>query len=126
VRRGRAVAAHRFPFAQKDIRAMPKVTYHLPDGTSTQVDVDQGQSIMAASVNNNLPGIVAECGGSCACATCHVFLAPEYNGLFAEPTEEENELIEYLEGATGESRLSCQLVVTDGDQEIHVRVADSR
>nr|WP_169542009.1 2Fe-2S iron-sulfur cluster-binding protein [Nocardia jiangxiensis] len=71
-------------------------------------------------------GIVAECGGSCACATCHVYLSAEYGGSFAEPTEEELELIEYLEGATGESRLSCQLVVGDDDREIHVRVADSR
>ncbi|MFF3572716.1 2Fe-2S iron-sulfur cluster-binding protein [Nocardia jiangxiensis] len=105
---------------------MPTVTYHLPDGSSSRVEVNRGQSIMSASVDNNLPGIVAECGGSCACATCHVYLSAEYGGSFAEPTEEELELIEYLEGATGESRLSCQLVVGDDDREIHVRVADSR
>ncbi|OXR41278.1 MULTISPECIES: 2Fe-2S iron-sulfur cluster-binding protein [Nocardia] len=105
---------------------MAKVVYHLPDGTTSQVDVDAGQSIMSGSVNNNLPGIVAECGGSCACATCHVFLAPEYQDLFAEPSDEESELIDYLDGATPESRLSCQLIVSDTDREIHVRVADSR
>ncbi len=81
---------------------------------------------MSASIENNLPGIVAECGGSCACATCHVYLSPEYGDIFAEPTEEEVDLIEYLEGSTGESRLSCQLIVGDADREIHVRVADSR
>jgi 2Fe-2S ferredoxin len=105
---------------------MPKVTYHLPDGTTSRVDVDSGQSVMSGSVNNNLPGIVAECGGSCACATCHVYLASEYSELFAEPTDEETDLIDYLDGATDESRLSCQLIVGDTDREIHVRVADSR
>ncbi|MET8427945.1 2Fe-2S iron-sulfur cluster-binding protein [Nocardia sp. NPDC004860] len=105
---------------------MAKVVYHLPDGTTSEVDVDAGQSIMSGSVNNNLPGIVAECGGSCACATCHVFLSDEYRELFAEPTDEEAELIEYLDGATDESRLSCQLIVSDTLDEIHVRVADSR
>lgn len=105
---------------------MPKVTYHLPDGTTSHVDVEPGQSIMSGSVNNNLPGIVAECGGSCACATCHVYLSREHSDLFAEPTDEEAELIAYLDGATDESRLSCQLIVGKGDDEIHVRVADSR
>ncbi|MCU1643013.1 MAG: 2Fe-2S ferredoxin [Nocardia sp.] len=105
---------------------MPKVTYHLLDGTTTRVDVDPGQSVMSGSVNNNLPGIVAECGGSCACATCHVHLARGHWELFAEPTDEETELIAYLDGADDESRLSCQLIVGDNDEEIHIRVADSR
>lgn len=105
---------------------MTKVTYHLPDGTTSKIEVAPGQSIMIGSVNNNLPGIVAECGGSCACATCHVHIAGEYNELFAEPSDEETELIAYLDGADEESRLSCQLIVGDFDSEIHVRVADSR
>ncbi|MBE7195872.1 MAG: 2Fe-2S iron-sulfur cluster binding domain-containing protein, partial [Gordonia polyisoprenivorans] len=51
---------------------MAQVVYHLPDGTVSTVDVPPGQSVMDGSVRNNLPGIVAECGGSCSCATCHV------------------------------------------------------
>jgi 2Fe-2S ferredoxin len=105
---------------------MTKVTYHLPDGTTEQVDVEPGETLMNASLRNNLPGIVAECAGSCACATCHVHLPKEYTHLFAEPTDEETDLIAYLYAAEDDSRLSCQLVVVDCDAEIHVRVADSR
>ncbi|QDQ90355.1 2Fe-2S iron-sulfur cluster binding domain-containing protein [Rhodococcus sp. WB9] len=105
---------------------MTKVTYHLPDGTTEQVDVEPGETLMNASLRNNLSGIVAECAGSCACATCHVHLPKEYTHFFAEPTDEETDLIAYLDAADDDSRLSCQLVVGDSDAEIHVRVADSR
>ncbi|WP_370182387.1 2Fe-2S iron-sulfur cluster-binding protein [Rhodococcus wratislaviensis] len=105
---------------------MTKVTYHLPDGTTEQVDVQLGETLMNASLRNNLPGIVAEWAGSCACATCHVHLPKEYTHFFAEPTDEETDLIAYLDAADDDSRLSCQLVVGDCDAEIHVRVADSR
>jgi 2Fe-2S ferredoxin len=89
---------------------MPTVTYTLPDGTAHDIEVPSGQSVMDGSVRNNLPGIVAECGGSCSCATCHVFVQ---SGLdqFDEPSDEERELLEFAEGAQPHSRLSCQLIV---------------
>ncbi|CCW13547.1 MULTISPECIES: 2Fe-2S iron-sulfur cluster-binding protein [Rhodococcus] len=105
---------------------MTKVTYHLPDGTSARIDVEPGETLMNAALRNNLPGIVAECGGSCACATCHVHLPKKYSYCFTPPTDEETDLIAYLDAADDESRLSCQLVVDDSDNEIHIRVADSR
>ncbi len=77
---------------------------------------------MDGSVRNNLTGIVAECGGSCSCATCHVYLD---EGRFEEPSDEERELLEFAEGVRPESRLSCQLIVTDGCDRIRVRVADT-
>ncbi|PKZ66068.1 2Fe-2S ferredoxin [Gordonia terrae] len=103
---------------------MARVVYHLPDGTEQSVDVPAGQSVMDGSVRNNLPGIVAECGGSCSCATCHVFLEGAGAEQFDPPTDEETELVEFLEGARPSSRLSCQLVISDQD-EVHVEVADS-
>lgn len=103
---------------------MARVVYHLPDGTEQSVDVPAGQSVMDGSVRNNLPGIVAECGGSCSCATCHVFLEGSAADLFDPPSDEEMELVEFLEGARPGSRLSCQLIVGDQD-EVHVEVADS-
>jgi 2Fe-2S ferredoxin len=103
---------------------MAQVTYHLPDGSSTVVEVPAGQSIMDGSVRNNLPGIVAECGGSCSCATCHVYLPDHSRGLFPEPSAEETELVEFLDGAKSNSRLSCQLII-DGQDEVHVEVVDS-
>lgn len=104
---------------------MATVIYHLPDGSSQSVEVPVGQSVMDGSVRNNLPGIVAECGGSCSCATCHVLLSSTANALFDPPTDEEAELVEFLEGATPESQLSCQLIVGGDADEIHVEVLDS-
>ncbi len=101
---------------------MPTVNYQLPDGSVHAIDVPCGQSVMDGSVRNNLTGIVAECGGSCSCATCHVYLD---EGRFEEPSDEERELLEFAEGVRPESRLSCQLIVTDGCDRIRVRVADT-
>lgn len=103
---------------------MARVVYHLPDGTERVVDVPAGQSVMDGSVRNNLPGIVAECGGSCSCATCHVYLHESAAGQFDSPTDEESELVEFLDGYRPTSRLSCQLIITEQD-EVHVEVVDS-
>ncbi|AZG46636.1 2Fe-2S iron-sulfur cluster-binding protein [Gordonia insulae] len=103
---------------------MARVVYHLPDGTEEAVDVPAGQTVMDGSVRNNLPGIVAECGGSCSCATCHVYLNDPMTDGFDPPTDEEAELIEFLDGARPNSRLSCQLVIAD-QSEVHVEVVDS-
>jgi 2Fe-2S ferredoxin len=90
---------------------MSKITYVLPDGSESTIDIPSGQSIMDGSVRNNLPGIIAECGGSCSCATCHVILDKDSLELFDEATDEERDLLEYLEGVHSYSRLSCQLIV---------------
>lgn len=103
---------------------MAQVIYHLPDGNMSTVEVPAGQSVMDGSVRNNLPGIVAECGGSCSCATCHVYLPAGSADLFPAPSDEESELVEFLEGARPNSRLSCQLIIADQD-EVHVEVVDS-
>lgn len=104
---------------------MPEITYVLPDGREQTVDVTAGQSVMDGSVRNNLPGIVAECGGSCSCATCHVFVDPEYAALFDEPISEETELVEFLDGACERSRLSCQLIVSAACDGARVVVPDT-
>ncbi|MCE4268444.1 2Fe-2S iron-sulfur cluster-binding protein [Rhodococcus qingshengii] len=105
---------------------MPNIVYHLPDGTSSRIDVAPGQSVKDGSVNNNLVGIVAECGGNCSCGTCHVHLAKEYEGFFADVSDEEKEVLEFLDGVDDESRLACQLIVREFGADIHVRVVDSR
>lgn len=104
---------------------MPKVTYILPDSTQKEVDVPCGQTIMDGSVRNNLPGIIAECGGSCSCATCHVYLDDEWHGHFDEPTDEERDLLEFADEAQPNSRLSCQLVVNEDCDGVRVTVPDS-
>jgi|SRR5215207_11100045 len=101
---------------------MPTITYYLPAGDEKTLDVPVGLSIMDGSVRNNLPGIVAECGGSCSCATCHVFVDAENQELFDEATREETDLIEFLEGACERSRLSCQLIVTEACDGVRICV----
>lgn len=103
---------------------MPNITYLLPDGSATKVDVPCGQSVMDGSVRNNLPGIVAECGGSCSCATCHVYVEHAPDAAFEEAMTEELDLLEFLEDVRDNSRLSCQLVVTDAAAGSRVRVSD--
>ncbi len=102
---------------------MPMITYVLPDGSEQAVDIPCGQTIMDGSVRNNLPGIVAECGGSCSCATCHVYVDPDSQELFDEMTDEERELLEFADGAQANSRLSCQLVVTTECDGVRVMVS---
>jgi 2Fe-2S ferredoxin len=101
---------------------MPAITYVLPDGDVRTINVPNGQSVMDGSVRNNLPGIVAECGGSCSCATCHVLLDPAAAPLFDEASEEENDLVEFLEGACEQSRLACQLIVSAACDGVRVVV----
>lgn len=104
---------------------MPTVVYQLPDGSTSSVDVPAGQSVMDGSVRNNLPGIVAECGGSCSCATCHVYVEKSCSAVFEEPTPEENDLLEFLDGVQPCSRLACQLVLTADMDTITVTVPSS-
>jgi 2Fe-2S ferredoxin len=104
---------------------MSKITYVLPDGSESTIDVPTGQSIMDGSVRHNLPGIIAECGGSCSCATCHVILDEDSTGLFDEATDEERDLLEYLEGVQSHSRLSCQLIVNGQCDGVRVVVPDT-
>ena len=99
---------------------MPIINYILPDGATRDVEVAPGRTVMEGSVRNNLPGIVAECGGSCSCATCHVEVL---SGIehFDEITDEERDLLEFLGGATPASRLACQLVVTPACTGVRIR-----
>jgi 2Fe-2S ferredoxin len=101
---------------------VPTVIYTLADGSEQTVDVPLGQSIMDGSVRNNLPGIVAECGGSCSCATCHVHLDAAWADRFDEATDEERELLEFADGVQPTSRLACQLFVDASHDGVRVAV----
>lgn len=104
---------------------MPVVVYKLSDGSTSTVDVPAGQSVMDGSVRNNLPGIVAECGGSCSCATCHVYLDEQSQNAFEGPMQEESDLLEFLEGVMPCSRLACQLVLSPETDTVTVTVPES-
>lgn len=90
---------------------MIEVTYNTSAGESRPVAVEPGMSLMEAAVLNSVDGIVAECGGGCSCATCHVYVDERWLDRFEEPAPEESDLLEFLDGVKNCSRLSCQLLL---------------
>jgi 2Fe-2S ferredoxin len=93
---------------------MPKITFVAPDGTGHAVDAEVGDSVMNAAVQNGVAGIVAECGGHCSCATCHVWVRADFADAVGTPGDLEDDLLDLAvtERRPG-SRLSCQIPVTD-------------
>ena len=91
---------------------MPKITYIAFDGEETTVDAKEGMSVMQTAVNNGVDGIVAECGGACSCATCHVFVAQEWFDKLPEAQSMEKEMLDFVMDPRPNSRLSCQIKVT--------------
>jgi len=92
---------------------MPKITYIAADGTQSTVEGGKGLSVMQVAVNNGIPGIVAECGGACSCATCHVHVDPAWYDRLPAPQAIEQEMLEFANGRDETSRLSCQIKITD-------------
>jgi 2Fe-2S ferredoxin len=103
---------------------MPKVTYIGPDGTETTLDAREGDSVMETATKNGVRGIVAECGGACSCATCHVYVNDEFMGAVGGVNDLEDDM---LDGAMAErkpnSRLSCQIKMTSDLDGLTVRIA---
>ena len=91
---------------------MPKITYIAFDGEETTVDAKEGMSVMQTAVNNGVDGIVAECGGACSCATCHVFVEQEWFDKLPEAQVMEKEMLDFVMNPQPNSRLSCQIKVT--------------
>ena len=92
---------------------MPKITFRTHDGEENIVDAKIGQSVMEAAVGNGVPGIDADCGGACACATCHVYADPAHSGTLPAPADTESSMLEFADNVRPNSRLSCQIEVTE-------------
>lgn len=102
---------------------MPQITYVQPDGTRLSVAAQAGATVMLTAVANGVAGIVAECGGAAMCATCHVYLDEASAANVAPVSEVENEMLDSAaSGRRDNSRLSCQLVLAPGIDEIIVHV----
>lgn len=91
---------------------MAKITFIQPDGSSQVVEATPGTTVMEAAKLHGVPGIVAECGGACACATCHVFVADEWRDKTGAPSEMEEDMLDFAFDVRESSRLSCQIKVT--------------
>ena len=92
---------------------MPKITYIEHSGKSHTINVANGLSVMEGAVQNNIPGIDADCGGSMACATCHVYVKEEWFDKLPKKEDGEEDMIDMAYEPNKYSRLSCQLTVSD-------------
>ena len=92
---------------------MPKVTFIAFDGRATDVQAPTGLSLMRAALDNNVRGIDGDCGGNCACATCHVFVADGWADKVGPRTTAEDEMLNFAAELRDSSRLACQITLTD-------------
>ena len=105
---------------------MAKVTYIQFDGTETQVEVRNGLSVMEGAIKNNIPGIDADCGGACACATCHVYVDEAWREATGEPSAMEESMLDFAEEVQPNSRLSCQIRISDALDGLVVRLPENQ
>ncbi|MFP3942911.1 MAG: 2Fe-2S iron-sulfur cluster-binding protein [Alphaproteobacteria bacterium] len=92
---------------------MAKITYIDQEGTERTIEVDPGMTVMEGAVKNSIPGIDADCGGACACATCHVYVDPEWMDKVGQAEEMEVSMLDFAEDVRENSRLSCQITVSE-------------
>ena len=92
---------------------MAKITYIEHNGTNHTVDVQNGLTVMEGAVQNNIPGIDADCGGSMACATCHVYVKEDWFDKINKINEGEDDMLDQAYEPKKNSRLSCQIIVSD-------------
>ena len=103
---------------------MTKVTFVEANGTEHEVDARNERSLMQAAVQNGLPGIDADCGGQCLCATCHVILDDDWYARLGAPSDDEEEMLAPTPERTATSRLSCQIQVTDKLEGIRIQLPE--
>ena len=92
---------------------MPKITYIENNGKSHKIEVPNGFSVMEGAIQNNIPGIDADCGGSCACATCHVYVDEKWFDKLVKKETAEEDMLDMAYEPKKFSRLTCQITVTD-------------
>ena len=92
---------------------MPKITYIEHNGKSHEIEVANGLTVMEGAVQNNIPGIDADGGGSCACATCHVYVNEKWFGKLSKKESAEEDMLDMAYEPKKFSRLSCQITVED-------------
>ena len=92
---------------------MAKITYIAADGTRYEVEAENGSTVMENAIRNAIPGILAECGGACACATCHVYVDEAWAAKTGSPSPMEEDMLDFAFDVRPTSRLSCQIKVSD-------------
>jgi 2Fe-2S ferredoxin len=105
---------------------MPSITYIEFDGTEHRVDVAEGLSVMEGAVKNSIPGIDADCGGACACSTCHVYVDPAWMDKLPPREVMEEDMLDFAFEPKENSRLTCQLKVTADLDGLVVRMPEKQ
>jgi 2Fe-2S ferredoxin len=105
---------------------MAKITFTQPDGTQQVVEADAGMTVMEAAKKNLVPGIEAECGGACACATCHVYVDQAWREKVGPPSDMEEDMLDFAFDVREASRLSCQIKVTEALDGLLLQVPEKQ
>ena len=92
---------------------MPKIKYIEHNGKEHEIDIQNGLTVMEGAVQNDIPGIDADCGGSMACATCHVYVKEDWFDKINKKNEGEDDMLDQAYEPKKNSRLSCQIIVSD-------------
>ncbi len=93
---------------------MPKITFIDSAGVSRIIEADNGATVMEAAIKSSIPGIEAECGGACACATCHVYVDEAWASAVGKAEPMEEDMLDFAFDVRPTSRLSCQIKIKDG------------
>ncbi|SON56249.1 Ferredoxin VI [Hartmannibacter diazotrophicus] len=103
---------------------MPKITYITFDGNEHVIEAPVGTTVMENAIKHSVPGIEAECGGACACATCHVYVDDAFKEITGEPEPMEEDMLDFAFEVRPNSRLSCQIKVTPEMDGLIVRIPE--
>jgi ferredoxin, 2Fe-2S len=105
---------------------MPQITFVDNKGGEQVIDTRAGISLMEVATKNGVPGIDADCGGACACATCHVFIDLDWQAKMPPKQDMEEAMLDFALDLSDESRLSCQILVTDALDGLVVKIPSSQ
>ena len=105
---------------------MPNIHFILPNGSTSTIEAATGWSLMEVARNAGLPGIVAECGGSALCSTCHVYVEPDWQTIVGPPADLELMTLDLAPDTTEASRLSCQIIIKPEFEGLTVRIPGSQ
>jgi ferredoxin, 2Fe-2S len=103
---------------------MVQITFVDIEGTARKVDAEIGSTVMETAIKHGVPGIEAECGGACACSTCHVYVEDPWRENVGEPSPMEEDMLDFAFGVQPNSRLSCQIKVREELNGLTVRTPE--
>ena len=112
-------------FGTLERKRMAKIIYVTTDGKRHEVEVENGYTVMEGAINNNIDGILAECGGACACATCHAYIDKDWLGKLPPMDDMEDSMLDAAYERKDNSRLTCQIEVSDALDGLTVFVAEN-